>query len=55
MRFADIPQHVAVFVDANTFVYHFSLHAVFAPACTQLLDQIARREFLGAAALVQKS
>jgi len=47
MTFADIPQNVAVFVDANTFVYHFSLHPVFAPACTQLLDHIARQEYLG--------
>jgi predicted nucleic acid-binding protein len=47
MTFAGIPPNVAVFVDANTFVYHFSNHPVFAPACTQLLDRCARQEILG--------
>jgi predicted nucleic acid-binding protein len=47
MIFSDIPLNTAVFVDANPFVYHFSLHPVLAPSCTQLLDQIARQQILG--------
>ena len=47
MIFADIPQGVSVFIDANPFVYHFGPHAVFAPACTMLLERINRREIQG--------
>ena len=47
MTFADLVAGDSIFVDANTFVYHFSLHPIFAAACTQLLDHIARQEFLG--------
>jgi predicted nucleic acid-binding protein len=47
MIFADIPQGVSVFIDANPFVYHFGPHPVFAPACTMLLERINRREIQG--------
>jgi predicted nucleic acid-binding protein len=47
MIFADIPQGTAVFIDANPFVYHFGPHAVFAPACTDLLERINRQEIKG--------
>ncbi len=47
MTFADIPNNAAVFIDANTFVYHFTLDPVLAVPCTQLLDRIARQEIRG--------
>jgi predicted nucleic acid-binding protein len=47
MTFADIPSNATVFVDANTFVYHFTLDPVLAAPCTQFLDRIARQEIRG--------
>lgn len=47
MNFAAIPQNASVFVDANTFVYHFSQHPVLAAPCTEMLDRVARGEILG--------
>jgi predicted nucleic acid-binding protein len=44
MIFADLQGGDSVFVDANTLVYHFSAHATFGPACTQLLQRIENRE-----------
>jgi hypothetical protein len=32
MTFADIPQGVSVFIDANPFVYHFGPHPIYAPS-----------------------
>lgn len=46
MTFADIAAGTSVFVDANTFVYHFSRHPVLAAPCTDLLDRIARKELV---------
>ncbi len=40
MIFADLPSGDSVFVDANTFVYHFQPHLVFGQACTDLLERI---------------
>jgi predicted nucleic acid-binding protein len=47
MTFADLVAGDAVFVDANTFVYRFSLHPRFGPSCTDLLDRIERQELTG--------
>jgi hypothetical protein len=47
MIFADLQAGDSVFVDANTLVYHFSAHAAFGPACTQLLQRIENRELVG--------
>ena len=47
MTFADLPAAAAVFLDANTIVYHFSRNARYGPACTDLLERIARQEFAG--------
>ena len=47
MTFADIPAGVAVFVDANTFVYHFVPDPIFGPNCRQLLERMARQEIQG--------
>jgi predicted nucleic acid-binding protein len=47
MTFTDLPAGAAVFVDANTLVYRFSLHPQFGPACTDLLERIDRQEITG--------
>lgn len=47
MTFADIPPGTLVFIDANTFVYHYSQHPLLAPPCTDLLDRVARHELAG--------
>jgi predicted nucleic acid-binding protein len=40
MKFADLPDGTSLFIDANTFVYHFQPHPVFGSACTELLDRV---------------
>src|ERR1035438_6784613 len=47
MIFADLPAGSAVFVDANTFVYHFAPDPILAPACTDLLVRIKKQEIEG--------
>lgn len=47
MTFADIPAGASVFIDANTFVYHFSRHPVLAAPCTDLLDRMVRKDLAG--------
>jgi predicted nucleic acid-binding protein len=47
MIFTDLSAGDSVFVDANTLVYRFSLHARFGPACRDLLDRIDRQEITG--------
>src|SRR6476619_2626265 len=47
MTFADLVAGDDVFVDADTLVYRFSLHAKYGPACTDLLDRIDRQELAG--------
>jgi predicted nucleic acid-binding protein len=47
MIFAAIPANAAVFVDANTFVYHFSRHPFLAGPCHDLLDRIYRQQLVG--------
>jgi predicted nucleic acid-binding protein len=47
MNFADLGAGEAVFVDANTFVYHFSRHPQLEAPCTELLRRIDRGELLG--------
>lgn len=47
MTFADLPAGAAVFVDANTLVYHFQPHPVFGPACTDLVERIEKQELSG--------
>lgn len=49
MIFADIPSRTSVFIDANTFVYHFMPHPVLRPACSALLARVAQRDVLGLA------
>ncbi len=47
MIFSDIVAGAAVFVDANTFVYHFIADKTFGPACTALLDRIENQDIQG--------
>lgn len=47
MTFANIPPGVALFVDANTLVYHFTADPTFGIACTDLLDRIEHQHFQG--------
>ncbi len=47
MTFADLVAGDAVFVDANTLIYHCTLDPKFGPACTDLLDRIGRGEITG--------
>jgi predicted nucleic acid-binding protein len=47
MTFAGIPSGAAVFVDANTFVYHFTNDPRYGAACTQLLKRIELRQLIG--------
>jgi predicted nucleic acid-binding protein len=47
MTFADIPAETAVFLDANTFVYHFIREPSRGGACTSLLERLEREEVVG--------
>jgi len=47
MTFADLVRGVSLFVDANTFVFHFQPHALFGSSCTDLLKRVELQEFSG--------
>lgn len=47
MIFSALPSGDSVFVDANTFVYHFSPHPILGPACSQLLKRIDHKDLHG--------
>jgi predicted nucleic acid-binding protein len=47
MTFADIPASAAVFLDANTFVYHCTSDPLAGQSCTDLLLRCRRQELLG--------
>ncbi len=47
MTFGQVPAAAAVFLDANTLVYHFTNHPTFGPACTQLVRQIEHQQLTG--------
>jgi predicted nucleic acid-binding protein len=47
MTFAQIPAAAAVFLDANTLVYHFTSHPTFGPACSQLVKRIEHQHLTG--------
>lgn len=47
MIFTDIPAGSDVFVDANIFVYYFTPHPTFGPACSDLLDRIENKLLVG--------
>jgi predicted nucleic acid-binding protein len=47
MIFADIPPGEAVFLDANTLIYHFCGDPLCGAACTQLMLQIEQHQLQG--------
>jgi predicted nucleic acid-binding protein len=47
MNFGDLQTADAVFVDANTIVYHFEPHPNYGPACTAFLERIELQDILG--------
>jgi predicted nucleic acid-binding protein len=47
LTLADIPANVAVFLDANLFVYHYAPHPSLQVPCQQLLERIAAQELMG--------
>jgi predicted nucleic acid-binding protein len=47
MTFADVPAGLALFLDANTLVYHFTAHPTLGAACTELLERVERQEITG--------
>jgi hypothetical protein len=47
MIFADLQLGDAVFLDANTFIYHSAPDPVLGPPCSQLLQRIENQELLG--------
>jgi predicted nucleic acid-binding protein len=46
--FSEIPASASLFVDANTFVYHFTPHPTLGIACADLLARIKRGEVFAA-------
>jgi predicted nucleic acid-binding protein len=47
MTFDDLVAPADVFVDANTFIYHFTADPKWGPACTRLLERIEFQELRG--------
>jgi hypothetical protein len=45
MTFAQIPPGSAVFLDANSFIYHFTNDARYGAACTQLVNGWSSNSF----------
>ena len=47
MSFDDLVSPADVFLDANTFIYHFTSHPKWGAACTRLLERIEFQELRG--------
>ena len=47
MIFAQIPPAAAIFLDANTLIYHFSNERTYGPACTQLMKRVELGDLTG--------
>jgi predicted nucleic acid-binding protein len=47
MTFADLQRGDAIFLDANTLIYHFTNHPKFGAACTALVERIELTEIQG--------
>jgi predicted nucleic acid-binding protein len=47
MTFADLAAGDSVFLDANTFIYHYGPDPALGPACSQLLQRIENQELTG--------
>src|SRR5262245_57965298 len=47
MTFADLPTGDTVFLDANTFIFHFGPDPQLGPACGQLIQRIENQDVQG--------
>jgi predicted nucleic acid-binding protein len=47
MIFTDLPAAAAVFLDANTLLYHFTADLKHGAACTELVERVERQELIG--------
>jgi predicted nucleic acid-binding protein len=47
MTFADLAAGDSLFLDANTFIYHFGPDPVLGPPCSQLLQRIENQDLAG--------
>jgi predicted nucleic acid-binding protein len=47
MTFDDIVSGLAIVVDANSFLYSFTAHPRFGPACQKLLTRIETGDIIG--------
>jgi predicted nucleic acid-binding protein len=47
MTFPDLAAGDSVFLDSNTFVFHFAPDPAYGPACGQLVHQIQNQQLLG--------
>ena len=47
MTFSQVPLGSSLFLDANTFVYHFTPHPTWGVLCAALLRQVQRRQIAG--------
>jgi predicted nucleic acid-binding protein len=47
MTFVQIPPGTAIFLDANTLIYHFSNERTYGPACTQLIKRVELGDLSG--------
>ena len=47
MTFASLPSGTAIFLDANTLIYHFTNDPKYGPACTRLLKRIEQHDLSG--------
>jgi predicted nucleic acid-binding protein len=47
MTFDDLLGGQTIFLDANVFLYYFTAHSKYGPACKKLLDRIENKEIIG--------
>jgi predicted nucleic acid-binding protein len=47
MTFAQLPPGLAVFLDANSLIYHFTNDPTYGVACTQLIKRVEQRQLQG--------
>jgi predicted nucleic acid-binding protein len=47
MTLDQIASGTAVFLDANTLIYHFTVEPNYGPACTRLIERIEQRDVIG--------
>ncbi len=47
MTFAQVPPGVAIFLDANSLIYHFANDPTYGGACTQLVKRVEQQQLQG--------